>query len=139
MAQHPLWDDIWRRQFGKWHLIQYFHSATTDNNSFRSECYFDVAEQCPRVHFTIHHESCFTSGLDDQFSRTGRGQRAEHSHQSHLRHTAVLSVDRLKLEMPLSGLPLGIPRAWQQPSIGLAIRCCNLSVTRFLAIASNKK
>ena len=35
----------------------------------------------------------FASGLDHQFSRTGRRQRAEHRDQSHLRHTAVFPVE----------------------------------------------
>lgn len=51
-----------------------------------------MADQRHRVHFAVHHKPRFT-GLDHQFPRTRRRERAEHSYQSHLRYTAVLPVE----------------------------------------------
>src|SRR6266581_761222 len=67
-------------------------TAANDNNSLRSIRYFDVADQCRRVHFAIHHEPCFIGALGRRFSRAACHRRAEHSDQSYLRHTAVLPV-----------------------------------------------
>ncbi len=44
------------------------------------------------LHFAIHHEPCFTCSLDHRFFGASRRQRAERSHQSHLRHTEVLPI-----------------------------------------------
>lgn len=49
--------------------------AATDNNSFRTLCNFDVADQYRRVHFAIHHEPCFTGGLDHRFCEAGPHRR----------------------------------------------------------------
>ena len=80
---------------GQRHGVQSFiasRPSTTDSNCFWSECYFDVAGRCRRVHFAIHHEPCFTGGLDRRFSGASRHRRAERSHQSYLRHTTFLPV-----------------------------------------------
>jgi uncharacterized repeat protein (TIGR03803 family) len=52
----------------------------------------DLAYQLLRLHSTIHHKPCFI-GLDNQPSGTRCGQRAEHGHESHNGHTAVLPVE----------------------------------------------
>src|SRR5438876_7603876 len=46
----------------------------------------------PPGYLIIHHESCFTGGLDHRFSRAGRHQRAERRYQYYLPPTAVLPV-----------------------------------------------
>ena len=66
--------------------------AATDHHSFGGQCCFDVADQCHRVHFAVHHEPWFIGGLEHQFSSPCRRQRAEHRDQSHLRHSAVFPV-----------------------------------------------
>ncbi len=58
-----------------------------------------------RVHFAIHHEPCFTGGLDRRFSGARRGQWPEHSDQFHLRHATVLSVDPVTHQVEFSGAP----------------------------------
>ena len=71
VEQHAVWNGGWWREFRQWHGVQHFvasHSAATDTYSFRSKYYFDLAHQCRRVHFAIHHEPCSTGALDHRSS-----------------------------------------------------------------------
>jgi hypothetical protein len=52
----------------------------------------DVADECRRVLFAMHHGPCFPGALEHGFSGAGRRQRAERSYQSCLRHKEVLPV-----------------------------------------------
>ena len=86
-----------------WHGVQSFTAASqlaaTDIFPSGAIRYFDVADQCHRVHFAIHHEPCFTGGLDHRFAGAGGRQRAEHSDQSHLRAPAVFPVKPVVKEL----------------------------------------
>ena len=93
IGQHSVWDRRQRRQFGLWHGVQSFvPAAATGDDPFRSKCNSDVADQCRRVHFAIHHEPCSTGGLEHQLSWAGRCQRAEYRYQFYLWNTKVLSA-----------------------------------------------
>ena len=53
IGKHRLWGGIARRQFGQWHGVQpCAAAAATDHHWFRSQCYFDVADQWRRDSIT---------------------------------------------------------------------------------------
>ena len=85
-------------QFGQWHGVQSYvgvsqrAGADLDHSSFRSQFHFDVADQCHRVHFAIHHQPCFNDGMEQCCSGGGRRQHEQRGDECRLRQTEVLPV-----------------------------------------------
>jgi hypothetical protein len=68
-----------------------FGSLATDNQSRRSKCHFEMADQQHGVQTAIRDQPWFTD-LDHQSSRARHAQRAIHGHKSNFGCTAVLPV-----------------------------------------------